>query len=81
MKTFDNTFRMHHLFSKFALKDFKVIKEYTLTVLTGLLLFFTPIQGLIISVGLAIILDTFTGVYKSVRLRGWKSIKSHRLSI
>jgi hypothetical protein len=31
-------------------------------------------------VGLAILLDTFTGIYKSVKLSGWKSIRSRKLS-
>jgi hypothetical protein len=80
MRTFDNTLRMHHLFSKFALNHYKMFREYGITVITGLLMFFTPIQGLIVSVGIAIILDTFTGVYKSIKLRGFKSIRSHKLS-
>jgi hypothetical protein len=32
------------------------------------------------AVGLAIMLDTFTGIYKSVKLNGWKSIRSRKLS-
>ena len=31
-------------------------------------------------VGLAILCDTFTGIYKSVKLDGWKSIRSRKLS-
>lgn len=56
------------------------MKSYLASVFTGLLLFFAPIQGLILSVGIAIILDTFTGIYKSVKLHGWKSIRSRKLS-
>lgn len=48
--------------------------------LLSLLLFFAPIQGVLISVGLAIMLDTFTGVFKSIKLRGWRSVRSRRLS-
>jgi len=48
--------------------------------LTGLVLFFTPIQGLLLAVGTAVVFDTFTGVYKAVKLEGWDSIKSRTLS-
>lgn len=41
---------------------------------------FAPISGLLVAVGTAIILDTITGVFKSVKLEGWKSIKSRKLS-
>jgi hypothetical protein len=56
------------------------MKTYLLNAFAGLLLFFTPIQGLVITVGLIVILDTFTGVFKSVKLRGWSSIRSRTLS-
>jgi hypothetical protein len=39
-----------------------------------------PIYGLLIAVGAAIVLDTFTGIFKSVKLRGWSSIRSRILS-
>lgn len=45
-----------------------------------MLLLFVPIQGLLIAVGSAIVLDTFTGIFKSIKLRGWKSIRSRKLS-
>lgn len=48
--------------------------------LASILLLFAPINGLLIAVGTAIILDTITGVFKSVKLNGWKSIRSRRLS-
>lgn len=41
---------------------------------------FAPISGLLVAVGTAIILDTITGVFKSIKLEGWKSIKSRKLS-
>jgi hypothetical protein len=41
---------------------------------------FVPIYGLLISIGAAIILDTFTGIFKSVKIEGWKSITSRKLS-
>lgn len=56
------------------------MKTYLLNVITGLLLFVTPIHGLVITVGLIVILDTFTGIFKSVKLKGWSSIKSRTLS-
>ncbi len=43
-------------------------------------MFFAPIYGLLIAVGFAILLDTFTGIFKSVKLKGWRSIRSRRLS-
>jgi hypothetical protein len=56
------------------------MKTFLLQLLTALLLFFAPIQQLVIVVGLAILCDTFTGIYKSVKLHGWKSIRSRKLS-
>lgn len=56
------------------------MKTYLINILTGLVLFFAPIQGLLIGVGTIIILDTFTGIFKSVKLGGWCSIKSRILS-
>lgn len=41
---------------------------------------FAPISGLLVAVGAAIILDTITGVFKSVKLNGWKSVRSRKLS-
>lgn len=46
----------------------------------SLILFFVPIYGLLIAVGSAIILDTLTGIFKSVKLEGFESIKSRKLS-
>lgn len=57
-----------------------LMKSYFLNILTGLLLFFTPIHGLIVTVGLIVLLDTFTGIFKSVKLKGWCSIRSRTLS-
>jgi hypothetical protein len=56
------------------------MKTFPLQLLTALLLFFAPIQQLVMVVGLAILCDTFTGIYKSVKLDGWKSIRSRKLS-
>jgi hypothetical protein len=56
------------------------MKNFAFNFLTGIVLFFTPIQGLILAVGMSIFLDTFTGIYKSIKLFGWKSIRSRKLS-
>lgn len=56
------------------------MKSYILGLLAGLILFFTPIQGLILSVGIAILVDTFTGIFKTIKLKGWCSIRSRKLS-
>ena len=48
--------------------------------LTSLILFYTPINGLLIGVGVAIIFDTFTGVFKSIKTKGIASIRSRILS-
>jgi hypothetical protein len=48
--------------------------------LTSIILFYTPITGLLIGVGIAITLDTLTGIFKSIKLNGLSSIKSRILS-
>ena len=54
--------------------------KYLNYILSSLILFFVPIQGLVIAVGAAIILDTITGVFKSIKLNGLGSIRSRILS-
>lgn len=54
--------------------------KYINYIFASLVLLFVPIYGLLISIGAAIILDTFTGIFKSVKLEGWKSIRSRKLS-
>lgn len=54
--------------------------KYINYIFASLILFFVPILGLLISVGAAIVLDTVTGVYKSIKLEGWRSIRSRKLS-
>jgi hypothetical protein len=56
------------------------MRTFFLQLLAALLLFFAPIQQLVMVVGIAIMLDTFTGIYKSVKLGGWRSIRSRKLS-
>lgn len=48
--------------------------------LSSLILLFVPIYGLLIAVGSAIVLDTFTGIFKSIKLNGLQSIRSRKLS-
>jgi hypothetical protein len=54
--------------------------KYLHYVFASLLLLFVPIYGLLVAVATAIILDTFTGVFKSIKLHGLKSIRSRKLS-
>lgn len=56
------------------------MKTYLNYILTGIALFFAPIHGLLIAVGIGIILDTFTGIFKSIKLNGWVSVRSRKLS-
>lgn len=54
--------------------------RYLKYILSSLVLLFVPIYGLLIAVGTAIALDTFTGIFKSIKLGGWCSIRSRILS-
>lgn len=56
------------------------MKSYLLYLLTATCLFFAPITGLMVAVGAAIVLDTFFGIYRSVKVKGWKYVTSRRLS-
>lgn len=54
--------------------------RYLQYILASILLLFAPIYGLLIAVAAAIILDTITGVFKSIKVNGWRSIRSRKLS-
>lgn len=54
--------------------------RYLQYISASILLLFAPIYGLLVAVGAAIILDTFTGIFKSIKLNGFKSIRSRKLS-
>jgi hypothetical protein len=54
--------------------------KYIQYVFASILLLFAPIYGLLIAVGASIILDTFTGIFKSIKLEGFDSIRSRKLS-
>lgn len=56
------------------------MKTFLNYIITGFILFLAPIQGLLIAVGIGIALDTFTGIFKSIKLNGFKSIRSRKLS-
>jgi hypothetical protein len=54
--------------------------KYLNYIVSSLILLFVPIYGLLLAVAAAIILDTFTGIFKSVKLKGWSSVRSRILS-
>ena len=54
--------------------------KYIQYLIVSILLLFAPIHGLLIAVASAIMLDTFTGIFKSIKLDGWKSVRSRKLS-
>ena len=54
--------------------------KYLNYLISSILIMFVPIHGILIAIGSSIILDTFTGIFKSVKLNGWSSIRSRKLS-
>jgi len=54
--------------------------KYIQYLIASIILLFAPIHGLLIAVASAIMLDTFTGIFKSIKLNGWKSVRSRKLS-
>lgn len=56
------------------------MSKYFNYILGSLAVLFIPIYGILIAVATAIILDTFTGIFKSIKIKGWKSIRSRNLS-
>lgn len=54
--------------------------KYLNYIFSSLILLFVPIYGILIAVATAVILDTFTGIFKSIKLKGWSSIRSKKLS-
>jgi hypothetical protein len=54
------------------------VKSKAFALVSIILAFFIPIYGLLLAVGLAIVADTITGVYKAKRLK--QKITSRRLS-
>jgi hypothetical protein len=56
------------------------MKTYLSTILFSFLAVIAPIKPLILLAFGAIILDTYFGLWKTVSLKGWKAIRSRRLS-
>lgn len=56
------------------------MSKYINYILGSLAILFVPIYGILVAVATAIILDTFTGIFKSIKLNGIKSIRSRTLS-
>lgn len=54
--------------------------KYLQYIFASILLLFAPIYGLLIAVAAAIILDTITGIFKSIKINGWSSIRSRKFS-
>ena len=54
--------------------------KYVNYIVSSIVLLFVPVHGLLIAVGTAIVLDTFTGIFKSVKLKGWSNVRSRTLS-
>ena len=57
------------------------MKSHTLAITIALGAIIAPAKPMIYIALLAIFLDTAFGIWKSVKLKGWKSIKSRRLSV
>jgi len=55
------------------------LKTHCLSILTVFLTFISPIYGLFLIVGIAVILDTTFGIYKTLKLEGYKGIESNKL--
>ena len=48
-------------------------------ILVAVITFLTPIKGLLIITGLAVMLDTVFAIYTTIKLNGWKSYQSTKL--
>jgi hypothetical protein len=56
------------------------MKAYLTTIFSALAALLTPIKPLILMAFFAIVLDTYFGIWKTVRKDGWKAVRSRRLS-
>lgn len=56
------------------------MSKYFNYIIGSLAIVFFPVYGILIAVATAIVLDTFTGIFKSIKLNGIKSIRSRTLS-
>lgn len=56
------------------------MKTYFYSLFAGLAALLTPIKPLMLIAFFAIVLDTYFGIWKTVRLSGWYAVQSRRLS-
>ena len=56
------------------------MKSMLSTIIIGIITFFAPVVPVLLAVGAFIMLDTLTGIFKSAKLNGWSSIRSHKLA-
>ena len=55
------------------------MKEILLASLASLLIILAPIKGLVITMFLAVLFDTISGVWVAVKLGGWSTFRSNKL--
>ena len=63
---------------KQQLKD-TMLESWVLHALSTICVFFTPVFGVVLAVGAAIFLNTFTGILKTYKLKGWEHVSYKRL--
>lgn len=56
------------------------MKNYLLTISLSFLAILAPIQPLILLAFSTIILDTYFGIWKTIRIKGWSGVRSRRMS-
>ena len=56
------------------------MKTYITTLILAFITILTPIKPLILLAFAAIVLDTYFGIWKTVRIKGFEAIRSRRLS-
>lgn len=54
-------------------------KKLFFLIMTPILVFITPIQGLLIMMAVMVGFDTIFGIYASIKLKGRRSFRSHKL--
>ena len=58
--------------------SFYVISAFKF-LMVAIITFLTPIKGLLIITGLAVVLDTIFAIYTTIKLNGWESYQSTKL--
>lgn len=58
---------------------FVYTKKILLFIIPPIIVFITPIKGLLLMMALMVGLDTIFGIYASIKLNGRKSFRSHKL--